>query len=613
MAIEWYVSKDGENRNGPYSEKELANFARDGQVLPTDLLWREGLPDWTPASKLKGLPFPAKAKAPPPLPGKKPKKPKEDKTLDFVEAVSAEKPKPVEEEEGSGLMIPAIIIGLLVVGATAGFFVLKKKPAETVAVAAAEEPKIQIAPAEKPAEKPVEPKAVEPERREPVERPAPRKAAEPAKRPAPREITKEEKEKVDRGFAQLKQRVVDNLRAEYEAARDNAKTKEAFLLKVAGVVEGKEFANSFIVSMIQEIEQGQSWKAADDWMIQNCTAETIAAYRQWREAKIIEQFKAEDLGLGKGKGQQAAGPDGRPAPAAGLNDKPAPEEPLKITVVHKIETPSPALAVAFTPDGSKLASGHEDKKLRLWDVESGKLIRELPADGSVEAIAFAEDGRLFYGGGKTIVICEPDFKRKGTATGHSSEVRSIVVSRDGKAFLSAGDNTIRVWDSRNGKQLTFIRVAGKGALSVDVSRDEKTFAVAHGNISIVDVSTVKVDEEIKAQDADRVLFASDGRAVISAHEGGAVTVWNANSGSEISRITGHEGKVADIAILSGGTMGITAGEDKTVRLWHLGTGKEIGKFTEHSAPVHGVAASSDKGIVATAGEDKFVYILNVSE
>jgi len=68
----WYVSREGE-KAGPYSDSQLTAMAVNWTLTPVDLIWREGLPSWGQAGRLRGL-FPQapaaglKGANPPPLP-----------------------------------------------------------------------------------------------------------------------------------------------------------------------------------------------------------------------------------------------------------------------------------------------------------------------------------------------------------------------------------------------------------------------------------------------------------------------------------------------------------------------------------------------------------------
>jgi hypothetical protein len=51
MAAEWYYSKAGK-RSGPVGGQQLKELAAKGQLDPADLVWKEGMAQWVPASKI---------------------------------------------------------------------------------------------------------------------------------------------------------------------------------------------------------------------------------------------------------------------------------------------------------------------------------------------------------------------------------------------------------------------------------------------------------------------------------------------------------------------------------------------------------------------------------
>lgn len=69
MADQWYFVQQGQRR-GPTSEDQIKQWLASGQLQPTDLIWKQGMPQWVPASQVFPPP-PPDPNAPPPLPAMK--------------------------------------------------------------------------------------------------------------------------------------------------------------------------------------------------------------------------------------------------------------------------------------------------------------------------------------------------------------------------------------------------------------------------------------------------------------------------------------------------------------------------------------------------------------
>src|SRR4051812_34881498 len=54
MSTEWYYSQGGQ-QVGPVTSEQLKGLAASGQITPADLVWKDGMPEWTPAARVKGL------------------------------------------------------------------------------------------------------------------------------------------------------------------------------------------------------------------------------------------------------------------------------------------------------------------------------------------------------------------------------------------------------------------------------------------------------------------------------------------------------------------------------------------------------------------------------
>jgi WD40 repeat protein len=114
-------------------------------------------------------------------------------------------------------------------------------------------------------------------------------------------------------------------------------------------------------------------------------------------------------------------------------------------------------AVAFSPDGQTLASGTDDKAIRLWDVASGQELQSLGGNGgSVNGIAFSPDGRILASGSadETIRLWDVTSSQElRTLEGHRGEVNSVAFSPDGEGWHPGlrGERSFGTWRAaRNG-------------------------------------------------------------------------------------------------------------------------------------------------------------------
>jgi WD40 repeat protein len=237
-------------------------------------------------------------------------------------------------------------------------------------------------------------------------------------------------------------------------------------------------------------------------------------------------------------------------------------------------------SVAFAPDGSKIASGSADNTVKLWAVESGTLLRTLPEHpDNVEQVAFAPDGKTLASAsadGAARLWQTDDGALRATLEAAGGELRSIAFSPDGH-YLAAGstDNTVRLWRLSDGKLLHILPQ--------------------------------------HSDNIESVAFSPDGRYLAAGSQDKQISLWQVNDGSIVQQLTGHNGAVNSVAFHPDKPLLASAAADDTIRLWQLETGTMLCELQGHTAEVQSIAFAPDGRLLASGGEDNTVRLWGVVE
>jgi WD40 repeat protein len=242
---------------------------------------------------------------------------------------------------------------------------------------------------------------------------------------------------------------------------------------------------------------------------------------------------------------------------------------------------------AWSPDGRfVVTSGTVTAPARLWDPESGELLRDFGEPPSGDT-AFSPDGRLLAtaesGGlvriwrvatGSALHSLQASGAAVGSSAGLPGFVSSVRFSPDGGRLLTgAGDGSARIFDVGTGEQVAYLPAhADLVALAVWSPDGEEVATASHDRTARVWNPATEFVVTLRGHAAalNSVQFSPDGQYVLTGGDDGLARVFEAHTGNESTELRGHQGGSVTAAFSPDGGVVLTAGQDGTARLWAPG-------------------------------------------
>jgi WD40 repeat protein len=246
----------------------------------------------------------------------------------------------------------------------------------------------------------------------------------------------------------------------------------------------------------------------------------------------------------------------------------------------------PVTAVAFSPDGTKLAVGVDSGAIKIFDWKAGKEL--------------------------------------ANCAGHANRIldRGLFFSADGTRLVSASrDESVRVWDVATGKRVSAITNLAS-VWAVLPTPDPNYAVVIHGDylkdVHIFDVKAGRMVKNLLKGSVDDYAISRDGKTLWTVGEGDyGMIAWDLAGMKKAFADKGVQGlQIANVPATNWLFVCGSADPERRTRLEVFkvaGSGAEhVRTVQEHRKPIVFVTVSADGKLAATGDEDGVIKVWDVS-
>jgi FOG: WD40 repeat len=274
------------------------------------------------------------------------------------------------------------------------------------------------------------------------------------------------------------------------------------------------------------------------------------------------------------------------------------------------------IGLAFSPRHPLLASASGDKTIKLWKTD-GSYLRTLNGHKEpVLAVSFSPNQDILISASfdHTIKLWTIDGKLLKTIPAHGAEIRTVVFSPDGQRFASgSADNTVKIWKSDGTLLKTLTGHQGE-VMAVAWSPDGQTLASASRDKTIklwsregLLVNTLGPFDNAVWD----VVFSPNQKFLAAGMRNKEVQLWRKDAKTSVytpyKTLFGHNGEVSDIVFSPDSQIIASASWDKSVKLWKT---KDylVTRLIDHQDSVWGIAFSPDGQTIASSSLDQTIKL-----
>lgn len=249
--------------------------------------------------------------------------------------------------------------------------------------------------------------------------------------------------------------------------------------------------------------------------------------------------------------------------------------------LHEIPGPDTVCSVAWNNKATHLAVGESNGKLKLFDPESCKVIREMSGH-TCRVGSIAWNGNLLSTGSRDRTILTRDIRVPGSSIykliGHKQEICGLKWSFDENLLASGGnDNKVLIWNNKTQGEMARFSEHTAAVKALAWSPHQYNILATGGGksdktIKFWNMQTLKRVESIDTgSQVCNMMFSVNSNELISTHgySMNEICIWNYQPMQKIATLTGHTSRVLYLGMSPNGENVVTGAGDETLRFWNV--------------------------------------------
>jgi len=246
-------------------------------------------------------------------------------------------------------------------------------------------------------------------------------------------------------------------------------------------------------------------------------------------------------------------------------------------LTHLTGHKSPIQSIAFDKTGKKLVSADTKGEIRIWSLDSLKEIKFIDGTEWISTVCFTPDSKFIlgeYSYEKKVNIWDSESGELVITLPVNLQIGSMDISPDGSKIALSCYHKIQTWSLISKKQLISIDDNSVNGFGIKYSTDGKKLAVGlgSGEIKLFDPETLKLLTTLQGhfKPVLSVSFSNDNKYLVSGSSDQMIKVWNLQTQKELkSLINEHKGTVQAVSFSPTNNPFATSGQDKLIKIWKI--------------------------------------------